>query len=510
MPDIRISELNPATTLVATDELPIVQSVGSAPVTKQITAQQLADGLASLPNTGLANKSYVNTAINNLIGGAPGVLDTLKELADAIADDPQYFKHVNDALDLKLNKSSFTDYATNWFATVTTANLIESQNTNLYFTTARAQAAAKTAISVGTPNAANGGGALSYNNGVFTFTPAVVYVLPTASHTVLGGVKVDGTTITISNGVISGANTYVLPTASIGSLGGVKVDGTTIAINNGVISSIGGGSSTWANITDISNSNGPTHIAIGQNAGETGGGYGSAGANSVAIGVNSGSQNQGVSSVAVGSNAGKLSQQGASIAIGNAAGFDSQGSQSLATGWMAGYDHQGSNAIAVGTGAGKITQGNATVAIGWNAGETNQGANAIAIGEEAGSTDQHANSIVINASGNPLDSTSAGLYINPIRSASSTNNVVYYNTTTKEVTYGDPIFSTVTTTNLNVQNLTFTGTGPVTFTSGNDLNFTSSGDIKFNSEKMFSLTSLKAVVAASTDFADFKTRIAAL
>jgi hypothetical protein len=68
------------------------------------------------------------------------------------------------------------------------------------------------------------------------------YVLPTAtvgtpSTGTLGGVKVDGTTITISNGVISGATTYSLPTATTSILGGVKVDGTTITISNGVITS---------------------------------------------------------------------------------------------------------------------------------------------------------------------------------------------------------------------------------------------------------------------------------
>ena len=62
-------------------------------------------------------------------------------------------------------------------------------------------------------------------------------VLPAATTSTLGGVKVDGTTITISNGVISGANTYTLPTATTSTLGGVKVDGSTITINNGVISS---------------------------------------------------------------------------------------------------------------------------------------------------------------------------------------------------------------------------------------------------------------------------------
>jgi len=49
-------------------------------------------------------------------------------------------------------------------------------------------------------NAASGSGSLSYSSGVFTFTP---YALPTASTAVLGGVKIDNSTITISNGVIS-------------------------------------------------------------------------------------------------------------------------------------------------------------------------------------------------------------------------------------------------------------------------------------------------------------------
>ena len=63
------------------------------------------------------------------------------------------------------------------------------------------------------------------------------YTLPAASTDTLGGVKVDGSTITIDeSGVIHGANTYELPTASDTVLGGVKVDGDTIKINDGVIS----------------------------------------------------------------------------------------------------------------------------------------------------------------------------------------------------------------------------------------------------------------------------------
>lgn len=73
-----------------------------------------------------------------------------------------------------------------------------------------------------------------------------------------------------------------------------------------------------------------------------------------------------------------------------------------------------------------------------------------------------------------------------------------------------PTFTTVTTTNLNVQNVTFTGTGAVTFTSSNDLNFVAAGSILANGSSVITKAQLKAVVAASTDFADFKVRIAAL
>ena len=68
------------------------------------------------------------------------------------------------------------------------------------------------------------------------------YTLPIASTTVLGGVMVDGSTVTIDgSGVISAAATgYILPVASTTVLGGVMVDGSTITIAAGVISAAGG------------------------------------------------------------------------------------------------------------------------------------------------------------------------------------------------------------------------------------------------------------------------------
>ena len=81
------------------------------------------------------------------------------------------------------------------------------------------------------------------------------YSLPTSSTSTLGGVKVDGSTITISDGVISSSPGYTLPTSSTTTLGGVKVDGSTITINgSGVISSSGSilSSSSINELSDIS------------------------------------------------------------------------------------------------------------------------------------------------------------------------------------------------------------------------------------------------------------------
>lgn len=80
---------------------------------------------------------------------------------------------------------------------------------------------------------------LSIDNGTLNFNGAAIggYTLPAATDTTLGGIKVDGTTITVSeDGTISGSSNYELPIASDSVLGGVKIDGDTIKINDGIIS----------------------------------------------------------------------------------------------------------------------------------------------------------------------------------------------------------------------------------------------------------------------------------
>ena len=51
----------------------------------------------------IADKTYVNTAISNLINSAPAVLDTLKEIADALGNDANFATTITTALATKLN-----------------------------------------------------------------------------------------------------------------------------------------------------------------------------------------------------------------------------------------------------------------------------------------------------------------------------------------------------------------------------------------------------------------------
>ncbi len=51
----------------------------------------------------IADKTYVNTAISNLIDAAPGLLDTLNEIAAAIGDDANFATTITTALATKLN-----------------------------------------------------------------------------------------------------------------------------------------------------------------------------------------------------------------------------------------------------------------------------------------------------------------------------------------------------------------------------------------------------------------------
>jgi hypothetical protein len=112
--------------------------------------------------------------------------------------------------------------------------------------------------------------------------------------------------------------------------------------------------------------------------------------------------------------------------------------------------------VAIGNHAGNSYQGVNSVAIGKYAGATLQGANSIAIGANAGYTSQGNNSNIINATGANLDQTTANtLTVAPVRNdVSNIAEVMFYNATSKEVTYGNTISIAG---NVQANNITVTG-----------------------------------------------------
>lgn len=97
---ITISE-GQVTNLVA--DLALKAPLANPALTGTPTAPTQADGNSS---TRLATTAFVQSAITLLINASPGTLDTLKELADAIGDDPNFATTVATSIATKLAKSA--------------------------------------------------------------------------------------------------------------------------------------------------------------------------------------------------------------------------------------------------------------------------------------------------------------------------------------------------------------------------------------------------------------------
>ena len=70
----------------------------------------------------IADKSYVDTSISNLIDAAPGVLNTLNEIAAAIGDDANFATTITTALATKLN---ITTAASTYLALANTTEVVQ-------------------------------------------------------------------------------------------------------------------------------------------------------------------------------------------------------------------------------------------------------------------------------------------------------------------------------------------------------------------------------------------------
>jgi hypothetical protein len=295
-------------------------------------------------------------------------------------------------------------------------------------------------------------------------------------------------TIYIGNQTISGNSTSVAVSGTLVANISGNISTSLITLTNGAV------------IKDTAGN----AVSFGENAGTT-----SQGQSAVAIGINAGSSNQGLSAIAVGNGAGSTTQGSSAISIGTDAGAITQGINGIALGEQAAFSDQQADAIAIGRNAGYINQGTAAIAIGVNAGQTFQ-AN---------------NSIILNATGSSLNQTVANTFnVAPVRNdVANVGQILFYNTASKEITYGNTISisgnATVlgiktnnyyyangdavsfagTYSNGNVANYlpTFTGTvGATALTTGAN---TTAGTITGN----WTLTSGSRLQAAYADLAEY-------
>jgi hypothetical protein len=235
---------------------------------------------------------------------------------------------------------------------------------------------------------------------------------------------------TIAIGNLCGTTNQQQSAVAVGFNAGFAMQGSAciaVGSNAGMWSQQSGGIAIGRQAGESTQSH--SAIAIGSFAGSL-----TQSISAIAIGSNAGSNNQGSNAIAIGLAAGSNLQGGNSIAIGMEAGRTNQHTSSIAIGSFAGQSNQSSLSVALGYHAGRSNQFNQSVAIGSYAGASNQGANAIAIGSRAGQENQPTNSIVLNATGSALNGTASGLFVDPIRLTGSAS-VLYYNSTTKEITY---------------------------------------------------------------------------
>jgi hypothetical protein len=215
--------------------------------------------------------------------------------------------------------------------------------------------------------------------------------------------------------------------------------------------------------------------------------------------------------IALGASAGLTTQGISAVAVGNQAGETNQGQESVAIGSGAGNSNQDIQSVAIGNNAGTFDQGQRAVAIGSLAGSNTQGDYAVAIGNFAGGTNQPANSIVINASGVALNGSAAGFFVDPIRSTATATGPLMYNSSTKELFYNTVLEfagSTISTNDSSGITIDVQTTFNTDVTVEADLTVAERLTVK--GSRVINLTELKSVVAASSSFADFQTRIAAL
>jgi hypothetical protein len=218
---------------------------------------------ANTNTTQVATTAYVQTEITDLIGGAPGALDTLNELATALANDASYSTTITTALATKLPLAG---------GTMTGAIAMGTNKiTGLGTPTVSTDAATKNYVDTVTiaPSNLTGpitsvGAATAIASQTGTGTKFVVDTSPTLVTPVLGvatATSINGTTIPSSKTLVAtDSTTYVVPSQGgnsgkyLTTNGTVSSWGTVDALpsqtsNAGKYLTTDGSAASWATIT---------------------------------------------------------------------------------------------------------------------------------------------------------------------------------------------------------------------------------------------------------------------
>ena len=167
--------------------------------------------------TGYATTSYVTTQINNLINGAPGLLDTLDELAAALGDDANFAATLTTSLSGKQSTLTFTGPLVNTSGTVAITQSSGSTNgflSNTDWTT------------------------FNSKQSTLTFSGPLVNTSGTISITQSSG---------STNGYLSNTDwsTFNNKQAALSGTGFVKISGTTISYDNSTYLTTASATSTY-------------------------------------------------------------------------------------------------------------------------------------------------------------------------------------------------------------------------------------------------------------------------
>lgn len=215
--------------------------VGDTSVSAQIT-----DALEDVDLTGYATEAYVNTQVSGLVDSAPETLNTLNELAAALGDDPNFATTIATQISSKADASHTHD--DRYYTEAEVDNKLSGKVDAVAgkglstedFTTAE-----KTKLA----NLSDTGGSITVDSSLSSTSknPVQNKVINAAlagkansnhthsAATIIAAGFMSAADKSKLNGIDTGANNYTLPTATSSVLGGVKT-GSNITNSSGVIS----------------------------------------------------------------------------------------------------------------------------------------------------------------------------------------------------------------------------------------------------------------------------------